>query len=232
MITKRPAAARGHFDHGWLKTWHSFSFAEYHDPAEMGWSSLRVINDDIVAPESGFGRHGHRDMEIVTYVLSGPLQHGDSMQNGTVIRRPEVQRMSAGRGVMHSEFNASTSESVHLLQIWIEPDVRGIEPEYEQRPYPDAAKRGRWLPIVTPDGRDGSMRIHQNASLYATLLEPGEELVQTLASGRCAYLHVVAGDVLLNGAPYAAGDGAKIENESRLALAARGAAEVLLFDLP
>ena len=232
MIRKRPAATRGHFDHGWLDTWHSFSFADYYDEAEMGWSRLRVINDDIVAPDSGFDRHGHRDMEIITYVLEGALQHDDSMGHGTVIRRPEVQRMSAGRGVMHSESNASADERVHLLQIWIEPDVRGIAPEYEQRAYVDDAKRGRWLPIATADGRDGSLRIHQDASLYATLLAAGESLEHALAPGRRAYVHVVAGDVALNGQPFAGGDGAKIENETRLALVAYGAAEVLLFDLP
>ncbi|MDO8933425.1 MAG: pirin family protein [Rhodocyclaceae bacterium] len=232
MMLKRSAAARGHADHGWLKTWHSFSFADYHDPAEMGWGPLRVINDDIIAAGSGFGRHGHRDMEIVTYLLSGPLAHGDSMQNAATIRRPEVQRMSAGRGVMHSEFNASETEDVHLLQIWIEPHTRGIAPEYEQKAFPDAVKRGRLLPIATPDGRDGSLSIHQGASLYATLLAPGESVAHALANGRRAYVHVASGDVLLNGLALTTGDGAKIVAESELALVATGAAEVLLFDLP
>ena len=232
MILKRPAAARGHADHGWLKTWHSFSFADYHDPAEMGWGALRVINDDTIAPATGFGRHGHRDMEIVTYLLAGPLSHGDSMDNAEVIRRPDVQRMSAGRGVTHSEFNASATEAVHLLQIWIEPRITGIAPEYEQKAFQDAAKRGRLLPIATPDGRDGSLAIHQDASIYATLLAPGEAVTHALAPGRRAYVHVASGDVALNGLPLTTGDGAKIENESGLALAANGDAEVLLFDLP
>lgn len=232
MILLRPAAARGHADHGWLDTWHSFSFADYYDPAEMGWGPLRVINDDIIAPDSGFGRHGHRDMEIVTYMLSGTLSHGDSMQNATTLRRPEVQRMSAGRGVMHSEFNASNDERAHLLQIWIEPDVTGIAPEYEQRAFADAAKRGGWQAVATPDGRAGSFAIHQDASLYATLLAPGERLAHVLTPGRRAYVHVARGDVTLNGQALATGDGAKIAEESALTLAALGEAEVLLFDLP
>lgn len=232
MLKKRPAAARGHADHGWLKTWHSFSFADYHDPAEMGWGPLRVINDDIIAPDTGFGRHGHRDMEIVTYLLSGTLAHGDSMENAVTLRRPEVQRMSAGRGVMHSEFNPSADAAAHLLQIWIEPAVRGIAPEYEQRAFADADKRGRWLPIATPDGSAGSFRIHQDAALYATLLEGGEAVEHALAPGRRAYLHVAAGDVALNGLALGTGDGVKIADETRLSLTAAGAAEVLLFDLP
>lgn len=232
MLKKRPAADRGHANHGWLKTWHSFSFADYHDPAEMGWGPLRVINDDIIAPDTGFGRHGHRDMEIVTYLLSGTLAHGDSMQNAVTLRRPEVQRMSAGRGVMHSEFNPSVDETVHLLQIWIEPAVRGIAPEYEQRAFADADKRGRWLPVATPDGRAGSFRIHQDASLYATLLAADETVEHVLAPGRRAYVHVASGDVVLNGLALSTGDGVKIADETRLSLTAAGAAEVLLFDLP
>ena len=232
MLILRPAAARGHADHGWLKTWHSFSFADYHDPAEMGWGPLRVINDDFIAPESGFGRHGHRDMEIITYLLDGPLAHGDSMRNATTIRRPEVQRMSAGRGVMHSEFNPSADETTHLLQIWIEPAERGIAPEYEQRAFADADKRGRWLAIATPDGRDGSFRIHQDAGLYATLLAPGEVLSRALMPGRRAYAHVARGELRLNGLALTTGDGVKIAEESELTLVAGGDAEVLLFDLP
>ncbi len=232
MIQLRPAAARGHADHGWLKTWHSFSFADYYDPAEMGWSVLRVINDDYIAPGQGFGRHGHRDMEIVTYLLSGPLAHGDSMQNATTFRRPEVQRMSAGRGVTHSEFNPSADETTHLLQIWIEPAVRGIAPEYEQKSFPDEAKRGKWLAVATPDGRDGSLAIHQDASLYATLLAPGEVLTYVPAPGRRAYVHIVRGEATLNGRAMGSGDGAKIADESELVLAAAGDTEVLLFDLP
>lgn len=232
MIRPRFAAARGYADHGWLKTSHSFSFADYYDPGEMGWSVLRVINDDIIEPARGFGRHGHRDMEIVTYLLAGSLAHGDSMQNAVTFHRPEVQRMSAGRGVMHSEFNPSEAETTHLLQIWIEPDVQGIPPEYEQKRFEDVDKRGRLLPIATPDGADGSMTIHQDARIYATLLAPGESVVHALAPGRRAYVHVASGDVTLNGVPLATGDGAKIENETELRLAARGDSEVLLFDLP
>ncbi len=232
MILPSPAAERGHADHGWLKTSHTFSFADYHDPEQMGWSVLRVINDDRIAPATGFGRHGHRDMEIVTYLLAGALAHGDSLQNATTFRRPEVQRMSAGRGVTHSEFNPSQSETTHLLQIWIEPDVRGIAPEYDQRRFEDADKRGRLLPIATPDGRLGSMTIHQDASLYATLLAPGEAVTHVPAPGRRAYVHVAQGEVTLNGVPLATGDGARIGNEAELVLAAGADSEVLLFDLP
>jgi redox-sensitive bicupin YhaK (pirin superfamily) len=232
MIRLRPAAERGHADHGWLKTWHSFSFADYYDPAEMGWSVLRVINDDYISAAQGFGRHGHRDMEIVTYLLSGVLAHGDSMQNATTFRRPEVQRMSAGRGVMHSEFNPSDAETTHLLQIWIEPDVKGIAPEYDQKSFSDGDKRGKWLPIATSDGRLGSMTIHQDASIFATLLAPGEAVMHVLAPGRRGYVHVASGDVALNGLSLKTGDGAKIADESELTLVARGDSEVLLFDLP
>ncbi|HEX8962405.1 MAG TPA: pirin family protein [Rhodocyclaceae bacterium] len=232
MIRLRPAAERGHADHGWLKTSHSFSFADYHDPQEMGWSVLRVINDDWIAPDTGFGRHGHRDMEIVTYLLSGALAHGDSMENATSFRRPEVQRMSAGRGVMHSEFNPSKDETTHLLQIWIVPDVQGIPPEYDQRRFEDVDKRGKWLPIATPDGRLDSMVIHQDASIYATLLAPGESVLHVLAPGRRAYVQVASGDADLNGVRLVTGDGAKIAEETELMLTARGDSEALLFDLP
>lgn len=232
MIQLRRASERGHADHGWLRSWHSFSFADYHDPEQMGWGVLRVINEDIVAPATGFGRHGHRDMEIVTYLLSGPLRHEDSMGNGATFRAPEVQRMSAGRGVMHSEFNASDSEPVHLLQIWIEPDVRGIAPEYEQKTFDDAAKHGRWCAIATPDGRDGSLTIHQDALLFATKVGAGDTATYVLPAGRRAYLHVVAGDITLNGQSMATGDGAKIAAESALQIHAATAAEMLLFDLP
>lgn len=232
MIQLRRASERGHADHGWLRSWHSFSFADYHDPEQMGWGVLRVINEDIVAPATGFGRHGHRDMEIVTYLLSGPLRHEDSMGNGATFRAPEVQRMSAGRGVMHSEFNASDSEPVHLLQIWIEPDVRGIAPEYEQQVFSDAAKHGRWCAIASPDGRDGSLTIHQDALLFATKVGAGDTASHALPAGRRAYLHVVAGDITLNGQSMATGDGAKIAAEPTLEIHAETAAEMLLFDLP
>lgn len=231
MIQIRPAAARGHADHGWLRSWHSFSFADYHDPAEMGWGALRVINEDIVAPASGFGMHGHRDMEIVTYLLSGPLEHKDSMGNGSVFRAPEVQRMSAGRGVLHSEFNASPEEPVHLLQIWIEPNVKGIAPAYEQKSFPDDAKQGHWCALASPDGRAGSLTIHQDARLFARKLGAGEAAEYALAAGRRAYVHVVAGRIDLNGVALGPGDGAKIADETNLQFAANEAAEVLLFDL-
>lgn len=232
MMQLRKAGDRGHADHGWLQSHHSFSFADYYDPAEMGWSVLRVINDDVVAPGTGFGTHSHRDMEIVTYLLEGPLQHRDSIGNGSVFRRPEVQRMSAGRGVQHSEFNASASEPVHLLQIWIEPDVRGIEPEYEQKVFTDQHKRGRLCLIASPDGADDSLTIHQDARLFAALLDSGETITRALAAGRRAYLHVVRGELSLNGETLAAGDGAKIAAESLLTIVARSDAEFLFFDLP
>lgn len=232
MIQIRPAAARGHADHGWLESWHSFSFADYHDPAEMGWSALRVINEDIVAPATGFPMHGHRDMEIVTYLLSGPLEHKDSMGNGSVFRAPDVQRMSAGRGVLHSEFNASPDEPVHLLQIWIEPNVHGITPGYEQKAFADDAKRGRWCAIASPDGRDGSLTIRQNALLFARKLGAGEAAAYLLADGRRAYVHVVAGRIVLNGVKCGPGDGTKIAGETTLQLTTDSEAEVLLFDLP
>lgn len=232
MIALRPGDQRGQVDHGWLRSWHSFSFADYYDPAEMGWGPLRVINEDIVAPGTGFGMHGHRDMEIVTYLLAGPLRHQDNMGNGTTFRRPEVQRMSAGRGVMHSEFNASETEPVHLLQIWIEPDVRGIAPEYEQKVFDDAAKRAGWAVIASPDGRNGSLTIHQHALLLATIVGAGGTVKYDPAASRRAYLHVVRGDIALNGQRLAGGDAAKIANEAHLEIIADGESELLLFDLP
>ena len=232
MIRLRKSEARGHADHGWLRSHHSFSFADYHDPAEMGWGPLRVINEDWIAPGMGFGQHGHRDMEIVTYLLAGPLQHKDSMGNGTTFRRPEVQRMSAGKGVQHSEFNGSASEEVHLLQIWIEPDVRGIAPEYEQRAFSDADKHDRLCLIASPDGADASLKIHQDARLHASLLSAGKILAHALAPGRRAYLHLIRGEVSLNGIRLAGGDAAKIDGETALEMAAATDAEFLLFDLP
>ncbi|MCK9284452.1 MAG: pirin family protein [Rhodocyclaceae bacterium] len=232
MISLRKDRDRGYAHHGWLETRHSFSFGDYHDPAEMGWSVLRVINDDIVAPSAGFGRHGHRDMEIVTYMLSGMLRHGDSMENSKLLRRPEVQRMSAGAGVLHSEANASTYEPVRLLQIWIQPDVCGIPPEYEQRIFDDAEKRGRLRPLVSPDGREGSMRIHQDATVYASLLDPGASLAHSVGAGRRAYLHLIRGNVTINGQSLGPGDAAKIADEAALQIVAADEAELLLFDLP
>ncbi|MEW5790621.1 MAG: pirin family protein [Pseudomonadota bacterium] len=232
MITLRKARERGRSQYGWLDSRHSFSFAGYHDPAHMGVSRLRVINDDRVAPGAGFGAHPHRDMEIISYVLEGALEHKDSLGNGSVIRPGDVQRMSAGRGVVHSEFNASQSEPVHFLQIWIEPDRRGIEPGYEQKRFADADKRGRFRLLASPDGRDGSVRIHQDARLYATVLAAGEAAELEAAPGRQIYLHVARGTVEKDGVGLAAGDGATIREETRIRLIAREPAEVLLFDLP
>ncbi len=231
MITIRKAHERGHADHGWLNTWYTFSFADYHDPAQMGYSSLRVINDDRIAAGGGFTTHGHRDMEIVTYVLSGALEHRDSMGNGTVIRPGEVQRMSAGSGVRHSEFNASASEEVHLLQIWIVPARGGIAPGYEQKFFDAAEKLGRLRLVASPDGSDGSVTIHQDAKLYAALLDPEHPAEHVLPPGRRAYLHVARGSATLNGLTLADGDGARIEGESVLHFESAGFAEILLFDL-
>lgn len=232
MLAIRRSEDRGHANHGWLDTYHTFSFANYHDPAEMGFGALRVINDDRVAPAQGFGMHGHRDMEIITYILSGALEHKDSMGNGSVIRRGDVQRMSAGRGVMHSEFNPSPDEPAHLLQIWIEPSVSGVDPGYEDLHFADEAKRGQLRLIASPDGRDGSATMHQDAYVYATLLDGDEQVTHALAPGRRAYVHVARGGVSVNGTPLGAGDGAKITGADSIALTDARGAEVLLFDLP
>lgn len=231
MIHIRKANERGHADHGWLDTWHTFSFAEYHDPAQMGYSSLRVINDDRVAPAAGFPTHPHRDMEIVTYILSGELAHRDSMGNGTIIRPGEVQRMSAGTGIMHSEYNASDNQPVHLLQIWIQPNRKGITPGYEQKFFSPDEKRGTLRLVASPDGSDGSVTIHQDVKLYAALIDAAHAVDQPLPPGRRAYLQVAQGNVVLNGKALAAGDGARIEDETRIRLESDSAAELLLFDL-
>ena len=231
MLKLRKSQDRGHANHGWLDTWHTFSFADYYDPDEMGFGALRVINDDRVAPGRGFGTHGHRDMEIVSYVLEGALEHKDSMGNGSVIRRGDAQRMSAGRGVRHSEFNPSPTATVHLLQIWIEPNVTGIEPGYEEKRFADADKKGRLRLIASPDGRDGSVTIHQDAYLYATLLDRGDAVTHKLAPGRKAYVHVALGTLQVNGTPLKAGDGMKVSDESGITFAGADNAEVLLFDL-
>ncbi len=232
MITLRKASERGHANHGWLDSWFSFSFAEYHDPQHMGFASLRVINEDVVQPGKGFGTHGHRDMEIITYILEGALEHKDSMGNGSVIRPGDVQRMSAGRGVQHSEFNPSPGELVHLLQIWIEPNVRGIEPGYEEKHFDAASKRGRLRLIASSDGRDGSVNIHQNAAVYAALLDGAERASHTLAPGRNAYVHVARGKVTVNGNVLGTGDALKASGESAIVLERGDNAEILLFDLP
>ncbi|BDG03062.1 pirin family protein [Anaeromyxobacter oryzae] len=233
MITIRKADERGHFDHGWLDTRHTFSFADYHDDAHMGFRALRVINEDRVTPGEGFGRHGHRDMEILSYVLSGALAHQDSTGGGGVLRPGEVQRMSAGTGVMHSEFNGSKEEPVHFLQIWLLPDRAGHAPSYEQKAYPEAERRGRLRLVASPDGAEGSTTIHQDARVYATLLAPGEAVTLPLARGRHAWVQVARGEVDLNGRLLRAGDGAALSDEPAVGLGGKGSgvAEVLVFDL-
>ena len=231
MIALRSSGERGHANHGWLDSYHSFSFADYYDPQHMGYASLRVINEDYVQPGKGFGTHGHRDMEIITYILEGALEHKDSMGNGSVIRPDDVQRMSAGTGVQHSEFNPSPSEVVHLLQIWLEPDVTGIKPSYEEKHFDAASKRGKLRLIASRDGRDGSVTIHQDASVYAALIDGSERASHGLASGRKAYVHVARGRVTVGGHALAAGDALKADGESTLVLEHGTKAEVLLFDL-
>ncbi len=233
MITLRPSEERGHLDHGWLDTYHTFSFDQYHDPEHMGFRSLRVINEDRVAGGKGFPPHGHRDMEIVTYILEGALEHKDSMGSGGVIRPGEVQRMSAGSGVTHSEFNASPTERVHLLQIWIKPESRGLEPSYEQKKFPAEGRRGRLQLLASQEAREGSVRIHQDAALYTAALAPKEAVRHKLGAGRHAWLQVARGAVTLNGVALKAGDGAAVSDEAALEIAGAGdeSAEILLFDL-
>jgi quercetin 2,3-dioxygenase len=231
MITVRKSGDRGHADHGWLRSFHTFSFAGYQDPKHMGFGALRVINEDRVQPGTGFGTHGHRDMEIISYVLDGALAHKDSMGNGSVIRPGDVQRMSAGRGVMHSEFNPSDAELVHFLQIWIEPNVRGISPSYEERRFDASAKRGTLKLVASPDGRDGSVTIHQDALLYAGLLDGAERATHQLGVGRRAYVHVARGSVVVNGQGLEAGDALKATDTAEIVLESGKQAEVLLFDL-
>ena len=232
MIQIRKASERGHANHGWLDTWHSFSFADYFDPQHMGFSVLRVINDDRIAPGAGFPTHGHRDMEIITYLLQGALAHKDSMGNGSVIRPGEIQRMSAGSGVSHSEFNASESEEAHLLQIWIEPKERGIPPGYEQKSLAVAGKSNYLNLLASPDGQDGSVTIHQDARIYAALLQEHEKVAYSLPAGRRVYIHLARGKMKLNGFELEAGDGAKIWDENINILSTAAGSEALLFDLP
>ncbi|WP_242360456.1 pirin family protein [Anaeromyxobacter sp. SG17] len=231
MITIRRSEARGHFDHGWLDTRHTFSFADYHDPGHMGFRTLRVINEDRVAPGQGFGTHGHRDMEILSYVLSGRLAHRDSMGTGSTIGPGEVQRMTAGTGVLHSEFNGSDSEPVRFLQIWILPERRGLLPGYEQKQFPEEERRGRLRLVASHDGADGSVTIHQDARVYAALLEAGERAVLPLQAGRHAWVQVVRGTLRLGDETLAAGDGAALSDEREVGLEGVEAAEVLVFDL-
>jgi len=231
MLTIRRSAERGGGDHGWLNTCHTFSFSDYWDEKWMGFRSLRVINEDWVAPNSGFPTHPHRDMEIITYVLAGRLEHKDSLGTGSVILPGDGQRMSAGRGIRHSEFNPSMSEKVHLLQIWILPDRAGHEPGYEQKSFPESEKRGRLRLIASKDGSDGSVKINQDAQLFATLLAPGEEVRHLLGAKRYAWVQVAKGEVNLNGQMLEQGDGAAVSDEKELTIKATKDAEVLLFDL-
>jgi len=232
MLTVRKANDRGHANHGWLDTWHTFSFADYYDPQEMGFGPLRVINDDRVQPGMGFGMHGHRDMEIITYVLEGALEHKDSMGNGSIIRPGNVQRMSAGTGVLHSEFNPSRDEAVHLLQIWIEPNVTGVRPSYEEKEFSAGDKTGKLRLIASPDGSDGSVKIHQDVFVYAGIFDAGDLVRHELKPGRRAYVHVSRGSVSVNGEELKSGDGAKITGAGEVALTDGRSGEVLLFDLP
>jgi redox-sensitive bicupin YhaK (pirin superfamily) len=232
MITLRPATARGHANHGWLDSWHSFSFAGYSDPAHVHWGPLRVINEDRIAGGQGFGTHAHADMEIISYVLDGALAHKDSMGNDGTIVPGEVQRMSAGRGVSHSEYNHERERSTHFLQIWIIPSERGIAPGYEQKAFSDADKRGRLRLVASPDGRDGSVRLHQDATMSAGLFDGDESATLEIAAGRLAYVHVARGKVTVNGHPLVAGDALLYADEPRVEIAQGEGAEVLVFDLP
>jgi redox-sensitive bicupin YhaK (pirin superfamily) len=232
MLQVRRSAERGYFDHGWLKSYHTFSFADYHDPAWIAYGPLRVINDDRVAPGQGFGKHGHRDMEIITYILEGELEHQDSMGNGSIIRVGDVQRMSAGVGVTHSEFNPSDRQEVHLLQIWIHPEVTRLAPGYEQKHFAAADKRGRLRLIASHAGEDGSVVIHQDARVYAGLFDGAERADFPVSAGRRAWVQVARGALAVDGTRLQAGDGAHTAGPAQLALRDGAQAEVLVFDLP
>ena len=232
MLALRKAEDRGHANHGWLDSYHTFSFGSYYDSEHMGFSNLRVINDDTVAPGGGFSTHGHEDMEIISYVLEGGLEHKDSMGNGSVIRPGDVQRMSAGTGVTHSEYNHSSDEPVHFMQIWLLPNQTGVEPGYEQRCFPLEDRRGKVVLLVSPDGRNGSISSHQDALVYGTLLEDGQRLNHLLASDRKAYVHVAAGSADVNGQVLNAGDAMAIEDHGDIQLLGINGAELLIFDLP
>jgi quercetin 2,3-dioxygenase len=231
MLTLRRSNERGHADHGWLNSYHSFSFAGYHDPAHMGFGPLRVINEDRIQPDKGFGTHGHRDMEIISYVLEGELAHKDNMGNGSVIRPGDVQRMSAGRGVTHSEYNHAKA-TTHFLQIWIEPNVQGIAPGYEEKHFSASDKRGQLKLVASPDGTNGSVKVHQDAKIYAGLFDGAETARFALGPNRKVYVHVARGSLEVNGAKLGTGDAAKISGEAAVALSNGDQAEVLLFDLP
>ena len=231
MLTLRKSGDRGYADHGWLKSFHSFSFAAYHDPQHMGWGNLRVINEDRIAPGTGFGTHGHRDMEIVSYVLTGNLAHQDTLGNVKGIPPGDVQRMSAGTGVQHSEFNHAPKDTTHFLQIWIEPNVTGIQPGYEQKSFTDAEKRGVLRLVASNQGKDGAVTLHADASIYAGLIDGAETAALNLNPARKAYVHLVRGELQVNGQALKTGDAALIEGERQLTLARGRDAEVLVFDL-
>ncbi len=231
MLIVRPSRSRGQADHGWLQSQHSFSFANYYDPSHMGFRDLRVINQDVVAAGAGFPTHPHRDMEIISYVIDGALEHKDSLGNGSVVRPGDVQRMTAGTGVRHSEFNSSSDAELQFLQIWIQPERTGIEPGYEQRLFDEAAKTDRLCLVVSPDGAEESVQIHQDVRLYASLLGEGKTLSHRIEEGRHAWLQVVSGSMLANGQALSAGDGAAISDEAAIELCAQERAHFLLFDL-
>ncbi|MBD1926179.1 pirin family protein [Trichocoleus sp. FACHB-90] len=231
MITLRKSENRGHANHGWLNSYHTFSFANYYDPAQMGFRSLRVINEDRVHSGKGFPTHSHNDMEIVTYVLEGALEHKDSLGTGSIIRPGDVQRMSAGTGIAHSEYNHSQTEGVHFLQIWILPNKKGVKPTYEQKTYSDEEKRGNLRLILSGDGRSNSVTIHQDVDTYTTLLDTGEQVIHQLKPNRHAWVQVARGSVMLNDNLLEAGDGAAVSNEESLKLVGKEMAEVLLFDM-
>ena len=232
MLQIRKNTERGLANHGWLHSRHSFSFGHYHDPEHVGFGPLVVINEDQVMPGQGFGTHGHRDMEIISYVLSGALEHKDSMGTGSVLHYGDVQRMSAGNGVRHSEFNHSDTEPVHFLQIWLQPNVTGIAPSYEEKHFPADSKQGQLRLIASSDGRDGSVQVHQDAAIYATIMTAGDSLRHELAAGRIGYVHVIRGSVTVNGTALQGGDALKISKETLATLDQADDAEVLLFDLP
>jgi redox-sensitive bicupin YhaK (pirin superfamily) len=232
MLAIRKAGDRGHANHGWLDSYHTFSFGNYYDPRHMGISNLRVINDDTVEPGGGFATHGHNDMEIISYVLEGALEHKDSMGNGSVIRPGDVQRMSAGTGVSHSEYNHSMSEPVHFLQIWLQPNAMDIDPSYDQRHFPVEERRGRWVVMVSPDGRNGSIVTHQDALIIGALLTAGEDMEYRFDADRQGYLHLVRGQLQVGNIILRQGDGLKVEDHELLELKGIADAEILLFDLP
>jgi redox-sensitive bicupin YhaK (pirin superfamily) len=231
MIQVRRSGERGHFDHGWLDTRHTFSFGDYYDPRFMGFRALRVLNEDVVQPAAGFGEHGHRDMEILSYVLEGALEHRDSLGSGAVLVPGELQRMTAGTGVVHSESNPSDTQPVHFYQVWLLPDRKGLAPGYEQRAFPEEPRRGRLHLAASPNGRDGSLTIHQDALVFLASLDAGQQVAHPLRPGRHAWLQVLRGEVTANGHALAAGDGAAVSGEQGLEVEASTPAEVMLFDL-